>query len=505
MQKAGKRIHPKIYYYVNEEKVVLEHDKIISAKPFFKANLIGTIMKGLTLELKEMVPFTEIYFSNTAKYNGVNATKTYGPYYLKETPTYNADTKTYTHNLYDSFIRTMVDYNPLTITYPTTLLEFFKQLCLECGFTTSITSLPNGSRIIESDIYAGIGYTYRDIFDDIGEATGTLFKIKEFNVEKCALGDSEIIINDDILRNQNIALGDHFGPINSVILSRSGDSDIIYKRDETLTSWNEFKISDNQLMNDNNRSDYLEELYNALYGIEYDIFDLELIGYGGFEPLQKINITTYNGEETKTYNSYVFNNEQEFTQGYKESIYTEMPEENETDYKTADTTDKRLNKAFLLVDKQNKLIQGLVEETTKSIKTIEEILEHFSVDLDIYNITVSTNQDRYSLENKNYYVNYSCKFEGTEVSVTPVIENNNVGINAVIESGKLKISVDSTKVIESLSNEITLTFIYKNNDDTYALNKNYKNTIKTFAIDDKFIEQGTTEQVLRRLLRPYGQ
>lgn len=123
-----------------------------------------------------------------------------------------------------------------------------------------------------------------------------------------------------------------------------------------------------------------------------------------------------------------------------------------------------------LIEGYNELVTS-VSNSTKKIKTIEEILEHFSVDLDIYNITISTNQDRYPLEDKDYYVNYSCLFEGTEVNVTPVIDNNNPGINAVIESGKLKISVYSTKVIESLNNEITLTFIYKNNDDTYALNK----------------------------------
>ena len=50
MQKAGKRIKPKVYYYIDDEKVELEYDDIIQAKPFFNASLIGTVMKGLELE-----------------------------------------------------------------------------------------------------------------------------------------------------------------------------------------------------------------------------------------------------------------------------------------------------------------------------------------------------------------------------------------------------------------------------------------------------------------------
>ena len=363
MREAGRKIHPKLYYYnESNNKVEIDRDNIDSVKLSYNSPLTGSVMVGLTATLKVKLPDKPIYFQNTVTYAGTNATKVYGPFYLKEAPSFNADSKTYDHTMYDEFLKSMVDYKPITITYPTTVLEFFKQLCLECGYTTNVTNLPNGSRELTMDIYEGINYTYRDVLDDIANATASLFKIKNSVVQRCVLGNQVITIDDDLLKNQNIELGEHFGPINCIVLSRSGESDNIYKRDETLSSWNEYKIVDNQLMNDNNRSDYLDELYNTLYGIEYDIFDLELTGYGAFEPLSKVSIET----NDINYSSYVFNNEITFTQGVEECIYTELPEQSAMDYKTSDTTDKRINQIYIITDKQNKKIEALATEVTEN-------------------------------------------------------------------------------------------------------------------------------------------
>ena len=233
MQKAGRRIDPKLYYYDNDNKIEITHDDIDSIKLYFNAVLSGSTMLGLTVTSKVKLPNKAIYFQNTVSFNDTTATNTYGPFYLKEEPELNADSKTYEYIMYDGFLNAMTDYQPIMINYPCTVLEFLKQLCTECGYTTNITSLPNGSRIIKKDIYADINFTYRDVFDDIGQATATLFRCNNNQVEKCSLGTSTITVDDDLLKNQNISLGEHFGPINSVVLSRSSESDNIYKRDET--------------------------------------------------------------------------------------------------------------------------------------------------------------------------------------------------------------------------------------------------------------------------------
>ena len=472
MQKAGKRLLTSIYYN-NDDLVLIGQDKIKRARPYFNSKLIGTIMEGFEVETTEILPFNVgIYFQVVASYGSNSATHVYGPYYLKEEPTYNADVKTYTHNLYDEFLNTMVDYHPINITYPTTVIDYFKQLCIECGFTTNITTLPNGQRQMEKDIYEGINFTYRDVFDDIGGATASLFKVVNKEIQKCILGTETIVLDDDILKNQNIALGKHFGPINSIVLSRSADSDSVYKRDESLTKWNEFKISDNQLMNDNNRSDFLEELYDALYSIEYDIFDLELVGYGGFNPLQKIIIKTDSNGTEKTYTSYVFNNEQIYTQGFAETIYTEEPAESTTDYKCASKTDRERDIANLIVDKALKEIRAEIKTVSDSQKTLEEIMDMFSVDLETYTFSISTDSNKKPLETKDFSIKFFSYFKGQQVSAAANTADTCEGIDISFTDEEIVLSVSADKKIINLNNEITVNFVYEDeNEEVYTLSK----------------------------------
>ncbi len=362
MQSAGKEINPSIYYTINGTTTTLGRDDIKSAKVYFNAPVLGTIMSGLSVEIYDTLPTnTPIYFKNVATLDTYTQNKVYGPYYVKDTQ-YNADTRTYSIELYDEFLPTMVDYQPITIIYPTTIYDFFIQLVSELNLTTSIASLPNGSLTMDSDIYEDINYTYRNVLDDIAQATASRFKISNGEIELAPLGTTTISIDDDILKNQNIEFGEHFGPINTIVLSRSADSDSIYYPDPLPANPKEFRISDNQLMNGNDRDTFMSSIYNELNGLEYDIYDTQLVGYGGFNPLDLIEISTVENETTKTFTSYVFNNEQTFTQGYEEVIYTELPEATVSEYSAMSSTDKLINQTNLIVNKQENRIEGLVSE-----------------------------------------------------------------------------------------------------------------------------------------------
>lgn len=392
IQQVGKEIELSVLYEENGVASVIGYDDIKRVKITFNCGLTGSVMNGIELELYTALPDVPITLSVTAKFGEDTATKLYQNYHFKEAPTYNADSKTYTHILYDEMINLMVEYQPITITYPTTLIQFFQRLVTELNLTTDISSLPNGNRTIAQDPYTGINYTYRDALDDIGQATGTLFKVDNTEIIKCNLGTTAKVIDDDILKNQNISMGKHFGPINVIVLSRAGGSDNIYYPSTLPENPIEYKITDNILMNDNNRADYLQELYSALYGISYDIYDCQLVGYGGFEPLDKVQIRTYEGQELKSYNSYVFNNEIVMNGGgYEESIYTELPEETNTEYQYADTTDRRINQTYLIVDKQNRTITSVVSEVDGQNSKISQITQDVNeIKAEISNISGMT-------------------------------------------------------------------------------------------------------------------
>ena len=117
----------------------------------------------------------------------------------------------------------------------------------------------------------------------------------------------------------------------------------------------------------------------------------------GFIPLTKIKITT-GGKE---YNSYVFNNEITISQSYEEVIYTEMPVETSTDFKVSDSTDKRLNQAYIIVNKLDKEIKQVVETVEKSVdglnSTINRVEQTTNSNSQVLNI-ITTNIDRTSGE-----------------------------------------------------------------------------------------------------------
>ena len=69
IQKAGKRIIPRIYYYENGVETSLDRDDFQQAKFKFNASLVGTAMFGVELETRVELPDTVIYIEITARYD----------------------------------------------------------------------------------------------------------------------------------------------------------------------------------------------------------------------------------------------------------------------------------------------------------------------------------------------------------------------------------------------------------------------------------------------------
>ena len=151
------------------------------------------------------------------------------------------------------------------------------------------------------------------------------------------------------------------GPINSIVLARAGESDKIYKKDQNSIELNglcELMISENQFMNFNDRVDYLQELSDKLFGVEYYLNDFVSTGIMYYDLLDMYNIEIFG----KTYNCLMLNDEQNITQGLEENIHTDRPETSETDYTKADKTDRKINQTYLIVDKQNQKIEGVINQ-----------------------------------------------------------------------------------------------------------------------------------------------
>ena len=354
--------------------VTLE-DEINSITPHYEADILKSVMKQLDLELTVDIPLnTVINCQIGILVNGNYEMLNYGNYVV-----YNSekqeDTNTYKITCYDKMLYSMKQNEDLGVTYPITIKNYLIALGNKIGLTVASGTFYNQDLQIPSELYLGQEYTYRDILDEIAQATGSILCLNE-NDEilvkyPTITGDT---IDEEFLKDVNVDFGQKYGVINSIVLSRAGESDNVYLRDEQSVEQNgltEVKIVDNQIMNFNNRSDYLQGLLAALDGLYYYLNDFNSTGILYYEVGDLYNVQI--GENT--YQCLMLNDEVNVTTGIEEIIHTDMPEKSETDYSKADKTDMRINKTYLIVDKQNQTIESVVNNVTSQNNKISQITQ----------------------------------------------------------------------------------------------------------------------------------
>ncbi len=124
--------------------------------------------------------------------------------------------------------------------------------------------------------------------------------------------------------------------------------------------------------------------------------------------------------------------------------------------------------------KHEQTLEGLndvVSNTETKILTLEETIHYFSVDLDMYNLTIAVDYNKKPFLNNTFTIGYYSYFKGDEILAKAECSSNIAGISIQIEDSKIKISVDKDVIIEDLNNEITVTFSYIDRGTKYELSK----------------------------------
>ena len=374
----GKQQDVRITYTINDEQIVLGSEDINSATPNYEASLLKSVMKVLELDSNVSIPKdTEIKFEYGLLVNGAYEYLNYGNYIVYKSEK-QEDTLSYKITCYDKMLYSMKDYEHVDITYPCTIKQYLVALCNKIGLQFKDSDFANANRQITSELfmttnengtYSSMGYTYRDILDQIAEVTGSCICMTlDDKVEVRYINETNDTIDEEYINDVNVSFGEKYGPINSIVLARAGESDKIYKKDQNSIESNglcELMISENQFMNFNNRVDYLQELSDKLFGVEYYLNDFVSTGIMYYDLLDMYNVKI--GD--KTYNCLMLNDEQDITQGLEENIYTERPEKSETDYTKADKTDRKINQTYIIVDKQNQEIDMVVSNVNNITNT----------------------------------------------------------------------------------------------------------------------------------------
>lgn len=426
--KFGREIDCVISYELSGETIELGSSELNSITPHYEGSILKSVMKQLDIESNVEIPKgTVLNCQFGLKVNGEYEYLNFGNYVVYDVEK-QEDTKDYKITCYDKILYSMKSYESMNISYPITVRNYINQICNKLGLTFKNINdeFANYDKEITTELYLDsegndLGYTYRDVLDELAQVTASTICINESTdeLEIRYINDTNDLIDEYYLKDVNVKFGEKYGPINSIVLSRASDSDNVYLQDEDSIATNglcEIKIKDNQIMNFNNRSDYLPDILEKLDGLEYYLNDFSSTGIAYYNLCDRYNIRIDNN----TYSCIMFNDEFKITQGLEEIIHTELPEESETDYTKADKTDRKINQTYIIVDKQNQTIQSLVSEVgdySDRISTVEQDVESISQSIRDFEDLVreNTGRERVFVENAMagtiQYLSITGKFE----------------------------------------------------------------------------------------------
>lgn len=390
----GRQQTVRISFIENDIERILVDEDINSITHSYEGNILKSVMKELIIDSNVEIPNkTEIHFEYGILIDDDFEFINFGNYIVNSVEK-KEDTNSFEIKCYDKMLFSMKEYEEVLLEseYPSSIDNFLKKLCNKIGLSFKSSNYANMNRQLPYDLFKGLGYTYRDVLDNIAQTTGGAICLdKNDKIEVRYITNTDDTIDEEYLKDVNVNFGEKYGPVNSIILSRSAESDNIYIKDDDSIEQNglcELKIVDNEIMNFNDRVDYLDELADKLFGLEYYINDYTSTGIMYYDFLDRYNVEVFG----KIYGCVILNDEINITQGLEENIYAEMPDESQTDYSKADKTDLRINQTYLIVDKQNQKIEAVVtqmDDTSQKFSRVEQTVEELRSEIgSITDITV---------------------------------------------------------------------------------------------------------------------
>lgn len=409
----GKQITASFVY----SGVRYKDEQIISMNPHYEGSLLKTVMKCLDIELdgelleepsaivgiaiagKAVAGVGQATEINTIKHPrfGVKTDDTdysyieFGSYLIKESKK-DEESQTISLECYDFMLQSMIPYD-LSLDYTQnegssniTVKDFLDAICDRLGWKKGYTTFHNCDVLIDEEKY-DISDTFRDALDDIAEVAGGMIGFVDDALTVIYPTNSGEVIDEESLKS--LTIGKKYGPINSVVLSRTPQEDNIYRKDNDSIAQNgltEIRIENNQII-DTHREDFMDGICDALMGLSFELYELESFGIGYLNFGEFFSIKTADGVEHKT---LMLCDDLQITQGVRETSKLEEPEVTNTDYSAASETDKTLRKTIIRVDKQDNKITALAERTdtlegglADVKKKAELIIEPDKIDLKI--------------------------------------------------------------------------------------------------------------------------
>lgn len=154
-------------------------EEIYSITPHYNADLLKSVMKQLDIELSVDIPLNTIINCQIGiKVNEQYEMLNYGNYVVYKSEK-QEDTNTYKLTCYDKLLYSMKQNEDLGIEYPIKIKDYLIALGNKIGLSVANTTFYNQDMKIPGELYVGQDYTYRDILDEIAQATGSIICLNE--------------------------------------------------------------------------------------------------------------------------------------------------------------------------------------------------------------------------------------------------------------------------------------------------------------------------------------
>lgn len=417
----GRQISAKINYTLDNVAQELGVEELNSATLHYEGNILKSVMKQLDIDSNVDIPIGTILECQFGlKVNGSYEYISFGNFVVYSSEK-QEDLSSYKIVCYDKMLYAMKDYESFA-TYPTTIRDYIDDLCTHIGLTFANASdtFANYDKTIGSELYLdengySLDYTFRDVLDELAQVTASTICINnDDELEVRYITDTQDTIDEEFLKDINVNFGKKFGAVNTISLKRGADADVVTKSipadlpDEDKI---EIAISDNQIMNENNRADFIDDILDQLYGLEYYMNDYSSTGITYYELCDKYNIQVGN----TTYSCIMFNDEINITQGLVENVHTDLPNESETDYQTASKDDRTRTRAELKVNKA-------VGEIQASVQTIDNINTQINGQYNLTSDTTFQADKQYYIKSGNDYIEYTDYNIGDPVPANTIYE-----------------------------------------------------------------------------------
>lgn len=187
------------------------HDELFAVTPMFEGNLLKSIMKQLDIESSVDIPLnTVVRYRLGVKVGNAYEYLDFGNYVVYKSEK-QEDTNTYKITCYDKMLYAMKQNEELGINYPISLKNYLIAIATKIGLEVEDTEFANEDRMIPAELYVGLEYTYRDILDEIAQATGSNIVINSSDkIEVRYFTDTEDTIDENFLKDINVNFGEKY-------------------------------------------------------------------------------------------------------------------------------------------------------------------------------------------------------------------------------------------------------------------------------------------------------